>query len=84
MKNLLFVLLGLLIYPAVADLAELVDDKLDTNLWVTVGVPSYKLANGLTGRCTDRTRRDGVRQRDYFGCGKVNIFISDLVYGEGK
>ncbi len=80
----MFVLLGILIYPALADLTELIDDRYETNLWIKVGVPSYKLANGLTGRCRDLTRKDGVKQRDYFDCGKINIFISDLIYKDNK
>lgn len=79
--KLLYVLIGLLLYPAFADLVALADDKFDTDYWIKVGVPSYGLTLALTGRCTDVSRR-GVTQRDYFGCGKVNIMISDLIYGK--
>jgi hypothetical protein len=81
MKNILFVLLGLLIYPALVDVAELVDDRFDTKLWIEVGIPSYGLSLGLTGRCTEHVRpNNGVTNRKYFDCGKINIAISDLLY----
>lgn len=80
-KNMMYMLIGLLMYPALADVTELIDDKFGTAMWVQVGIPSYGLTLGLTERCTDETRR-GVSQRDYFDCGKVNIMISDLIYGK--
>jgi hypothetical protein len=79
-KNFLYVVIGLLIYPAIADMAELLDDKLDTKIWIKVGVPSYGLSTGLTGRCTNHMRPSGVTNRQYFGCGKINSAISDVLY----
>lgn len=83
MKNkILFILIGLLLYPAIADISSLVDDKLETDTWVLIGIPSYGLTLGLSGRCTNGIRTNGVTDRQYFECGKLNILISDLVYGE--
>lgn len=81
-KNLFYVLLGILIYPIIADVAELIDDKFNTRIWVKVGIPSYNLTTGLTGRCTNDTRPNGVTNRQYFGCGKINIVISNIMYGD--
>ena len=50
----------LLIYPILADMSELVDDKFNTNYWAKIGVPSYGLSLGLTGRCTSYIRPNGV------------------------
>ena len=82
MKKIKYILIGLLIYPVLADLSELSDSKLNTKLWIKVGFPSYGLTLGLSGRCTDRTNSRNIKQRDYFGCGKLNILISDLLYKE--
>lgn len=83
-KYLIGALAGLLIYPVVADIAELVDDKFETNYWIKVGIPSYGLTLGLTGRCTNHIRPSGVSNRHYFGCGKLNVLISNLLHGEVK
>ena len=80
MKSLLLILVGLLLYPLLVDIAEAVDSRFETELWAKVGVPSYGLSLGFTGRCTEYVRPSGVTNRQYFGCGKLNIMISDLLY----
>ena len=82
MKYIIAVLLGLALYPALADVAELVDSKYETSYWIKVGVPSYGLSLGLTGRCTNHIRPNKISNRQYFGCGKLNIMISDKIYGD--
>lgn len=84
MKNLMYLLLGLLIYPIIPDITEFIDYKFNTQLWIKVGVPSYGLAQGLTGRCDNVMRPSGVTNREYFGCSKVNIFISNILHKEIK
>lgn len=82
MKYLLAVLVGLAMYPVVSDVAELIDSKYNTDYWIKVGVPSYGLSLGLTGRCTEHIRPNKISNRQYFDCGKLNIMISDIVYGK--
>lgn len=82
MKYLIGTLIGLALYPIIPDVAELIDDRYETNYWVKVGVPSYNLSKALTGRCTNTIRPSGVSNRQYFGCGKISIFISDKIYGD--
>lgn len=80
MKSVLLVLLGLAIYPVLADVTELIDSKYDTNYWIKVGVPSYGITLGLTGRCNQVMRPSKVTNAQYFGCGKLNTKITELLY----
>ena len=81
MKSILLVLLGLAIYPILADVTELVDSKYETSYWIKVGVPSYGLTLGLTGRCNNTVRnKTGVTNAQYFGCGTLNTKITELLY----
>lgn len=84
MKLLIGIILGLALYPAFADITELVDDKLNTDIWIHIGVPSYGLTLGLTGRCTSNLRPNGITNAKYFGCGKLNIAISEALYSDKK
>lgn len=43
--------------------------------------PTLGLRDTFSGRCTNDDRR-GIPRRQYFECNKLEIFISDLIYGE--
>ena len=49
------------------------------NSWLKM--PSIGFFDPLTERCTKDKRGDRTR-REYFKCNAVQIFISDLIYGE--
>lgn len=40
------------------------------------------LVDVFTSRCTKDTMRGDIMRRDYFTCNKVQIFVSDIIYGE--
>lgn len=78
---LLGLITGFLLFPLAADLSQIKGGWVDF-----LAVPGYGTTEAFSGNCTKDISRNGhgavFVNREYFGCGKVNVLISDLIYGE--
>jgi len=78
-KLILGVGLGLFLFPAIHEVSLLIYDK-------TPIIVEYGFTKPFTKKCIKNEGENGHGQqfvvRDYFSCGKVSIFISDMLWGE--
>jgi len=84
MKFLLGITLGLALFPLIGDVFKLIEYKTDKDMPFII--PTYNAFEGVVGRCTKDVSQNGhgwtFIRRDFFGCGKINIMISDLLHGD--
>ena len=85
MKLISGIVLGVLLTFAAGDLSWYLDDKYPDNKNVTkfrhlLIDPGLGINTVISGRCTEYDR-GGVTGREYFGCNKVQIIFSDLIWG---
>lgn len=89
-KYILVFLLGLSFFPVLSDIITGYNytnrNKVSKKLWLIFSVPGYGLHKGIAGMCTNEQSSNGhgwkFIKRDYFECGKLNIYISDKLYGK--
>lgn len=89
-KFLSGLVLGMLLLPAYNDGYDIYEHFSKSEIpfkYFSFGVrPSLGIANVVTGDCTRDISKNGhgwvFVNREYFSCNKVEIFISDLIYGE--
>jgi hypothetical protein len=86
MKNAILVVLGFLLFPLVSDMSEITRHFFKTEMSMFLFVPSYGVATTVTGGCTKDVSKNGhgwtFVRREYNTCNTVQIFVSDLIYGE--
>jgi len=87
MKEVLLILLGLSIIPITNDalfIARHFGYK-DASKFIS-WTPGIGVEEVVTARCTKDIGRNGhgwvFVKREYFKCNKLQIFFSDLIYGE--
>lgn len=90
MKYVLAFFLGLATYPLMCDVVSVglfhtqseILDKVHDAIWI----PNYGIADALTKGCTKDISKNGhgwvFMNRQYYRCNKVQIYVSDLVFGE--
>lgn len=89
-KLILGFILGVLLYPALMDLHDVMDYQYPKLFSSSVSafryVPTYGLADPFIKNCTKDVSKNGhgwvFVNREYFKCGKLSIKISDYIYGE--
>lgn len=89
-KYILVFFLGLLTYPLVTDIIGVAEYHTEsvvlTEIYWKVNLPTYGIQNILNGNCTKDISMNGhgwvFINREYFQCNKVQIKLSDLIFGE--
>jgi hypothetical protein len=80
-KLLLGMIIGFFLFPLAADIVQLDGGRHDFFV-----VPSYGTTDALVGHCTKDIVKNGQGwvfvKRDFFVCDKINIVISNVIYGE--
>lgn len=89
MKIILGIVLGVLLTGVTADFSAYLNDNYPNNktVWEFRKLfidPQLGINDVVSGRCTEYDRGNGVTNRQYFQCNKVQILFSDLIWGEEK
>lgn len=90
MKNLILgLILGFSISPLYNDSVDIYGHyvgEVSTKTWALFVRPSLGIADPLIGNCTKDISKNGhgwvFVNRDFFACNKVQIIVSDLIFGE--
>lgn len=90
MKYLLTFILGLVTYPLIVDISNIIqyntNSKIAEIVYYKIWMPNYGIANVFTTNCTKDVSKNGhgwiFVNREYYACNKVQIYFSDLIYGE--
>jgi len=73
------ILIGLFIFPALHESSRLISEDVPI-------IVEYGFTKPFTGKCRDVQAKNGhgwdINLRKYFECGKIAIFISDIIYNE--
>ncbi len=90
MKKLMF-LLGILSFPLLGDFVELAqhyypNSTIVDKIWTISLIPRYGTTDFLAKNCTKDVSKNGhgwiFVRRDFYSCGKLSIFLSDLLFTE--
>lgn len=87
---LLGTIIGLLLFPVICDLIWIVhhynESALVEKAWEYTLNPTYNLADLFIKGCTKDVSQNGhgwvFVNREYYSCGKIEIWISDKIFGE--
>jgi len=85
-------ILGYLSFPLSFDIIDglrtVSDNKYIQKTWDLLLTPGYGILHSFFGNCTKDVAQNGhgwvFIEREYFQCNKLEILISDTLYGEYK
>ncbi len=91
MKYVIVFILGILSYPLLFDAADAYyslhrESKIARSIWSKLINTGYGTQRAFIGDCTKDVDENGhgwiFIRRDYFQCNKLEVKISNLIYGE--
>ena len=86
----LYILIGLILFPLVADITDVAyyykNNKITQKLWFIFNTPGYGSIAFIKKDCTKDVSQNGhgwvFVNREFFQCGPIQIYLSDLIFGE--